>query len=108
MASVELVYHADCPNVGECRARLLRAFSDAGIPPAWQEWRVDDADAPARVRHYGSPTVLIDGRDVCMTEESAGASCRLYLQPDGSTGGTPSMEVLANALRTRSAVRRER
>jgi hypothetical protein len=103
MPTVELVYHAGCPNVRECRARLLHAFAAVGIPPAWQEWLVDDTDAPARVRGYGSPTVLIDGRDASATEESTGASCRLYLQPDGSTGGAPSVEVLANALRTSAA-----
>ena len=99
MAEVELVYDADCPNVSDARAQLLRAFAKAKIAPSWQEWRLDDVDAPARIRGYGSPTILVDGKDVSGTGKAGGASCRLYVQPNGSMGKAPTAEMITIALR---------
>jgi hypothetical protein len=64
MATVDLVYDPDCPNVSLARTNLMRAFSRAGMQPQWSEHRIGDRNAPERVRGYGSPTVLVDGRDV--------------------------------------------
>ena len=64
MTTVELIYDRDCPNVHEARTQLLHAFARAKVEARWQEWRADDDDSPARVRGYGSPTILVDGRDV--------------------------------------------
>ncbi|MBW2162792.1 MAG: hypothetical protein JRH14_23045 [Deltaproteobacteria bacterium] len=99
MPTVELVYDSDCPNVADARAQLLRAFAETKIAPRWQEWQGDDADSPARVRGYGSPTILVDGIDVAETDERGGPCCRLYAQPDGSMRGVPSVETLVAALK---------
>jgi mercuric ion transport protein len=99
MPTVELVYDADCPNSGQARSQLLRAFARAGLPPRWQEWRADDPEAPAHVRGLGSPAVLVDGRDVAGTEPGAEArSCRLYTHGDGSRHGAPPVDLLVAAL----------
>ncbi len=91
MATVDLVYDADCPNISATRANLMRAFSLAGIQPKWSEHRIGDPSAPERTRGYGSPTVLVDGRDVAGLEPSAEVCCRIYV---AATGGTqaPSVE----------------
>ena len=78
MATVDLVYDADCPNISVARANLIRAFSVAGIQPKWSEHRIGDATAPERTRGYGSPTVLVDGRDV---SESSGRVGLLLQDP---------------------------
>ena len=62
--TVEFIYDPDCPNVAEARAQLLRAFSETGISPRWVEWNRDSAEAPANARGFGSPTLLVNGRDV--------------------------------------------
>lgn len=98
MPAVELVYDGDCPNVADVRAQLLRAFAQTKIAPRWQEWLIDDADSPAHVRGWGSPTILVDGRDVDARGNGAGASCRLYVQRNGSLRGAPSAETIAAAL----------
>lgn len=97
---VELVYDADCPNVGAARAELLRAFGRAGLAPRWQEWRAGDPAAPPHVRGYGSPTVLVDGRDVAGEAPGAGGrSCRLYAGGDGAPRGAPPLAAIVAALR---------
>lgn len=59
---VELVYDDACPNVALARSNLLTAFNVAGVAPMWSEHRIGDPNAPAHIRGYGSPTILVDGR----------------------------------------------
>lgn len=104
MPEVELIYAGQCPNVADTRAHLLRAFARAGLDPRWTEWQVGDADAPAHTRGHGSPTILVDRRDVAPQLESGAAdTCRLYEQTDGGLGGVPSVEAITAALAQRSA-----
>lgn len=94
MPTVDLVYDPECPNVRLARANLMRAFSAAGVPASWQEHRIGDPDAPLRTRGFGSPTILVDGRDVAQIERGAESCCRLY---DGGSGA-PSVDTIAAAL----------
>lgn len=107
MRQVELIYDVGCPNVEAARAELLRAFAATGGTCRWQEWQVDDPDAPPHVGGCGSPTILVDGRDVTGSGEQGGAHCRLYPRPDGSVAGVPSADVIAQALRTGSGATAE-
>lgn len=94
---VELLYDPHCPNVGLARAQLLRAFAYAGLDPHWRESRCDEGHVAEPVRPYGSPTILVDGRDVAPLTHDA-SCCRLYAQPDGSIKGVPSVEAIRSAL----------
>lgn len=94
MSTVELVYEPSCPNVAIARANLMRAFAAAGIPARWQEHRIGDEDAPPRTRGYGSPTILVDGRDAAGEPAQAESSCRIY----AGSGGAPSVDTIARAL----------
>lgn len=94
---VELIWQRDCPNVTAARQNLMRAFSVAGVPARWREWCVDE-DCPEHVRAFGSPSILVDGRDVAGVPTASGQSCRLYQTDDGALMGAPSAEVIAAAL----------
>lgn len=97
MPKVELIYDADCPNVAAAREVLLRAFAAARVAPKWIEHLA--SEAPAYARGLGSPTILVDGRDV---SGGAGpgpeACCRLYPSPDGGLSGVPGVDVIAEAI----------
>jgi hypothetical protein len=94
-----LIYDQGCPNVDDARTQLARAFSEAGIPARWQEWDAGDADAPAHVRGYGSPTILIDGRDVAGLTPAEGRSCcRVYQHEGGGLRGVPAVADIVAAL----------
>lgn len=91
---VELVYDLDCPNVARARTRLLEGFAQAGLPPRWREWDRHAPDCPAHARRFGSPAILVDGRDADGVASSGVADCcRLYAD------GAPSREAVARALR---------
>lgn len=64
MPAVEFVYEKACPYITPTRKQLLKAFGVVGVLPAWSEWEVSDPNAPEYVRSYGSPTILVDGRDI--------------------------------------------
>ncbi len=97
---VELVYDRDCPNVAPARAQLRQALVEIGDSPEWQEWDRESADAPAYVKQYGSPTILVDGRDVDGTGTEADSNCcRVYAGADGRLNGVPSVEKIQAALR---------
>jgi len=97
--SVDLVFDADCPNVDAARDQLKAAFAQLGIEPAWREL-VNDDDMPEYARGYGSPTVLVDQRDVAGATPSDGSSCcRVYRDANGVLVGVPTIDDLVVALR---------
>jgi len=99
MMIVELVYENTCPNVKTARARLLKAFQLVGLSPNWHEWEISRPETPENVRHFGSPTILVDGKDVSeASDRTAGSSCRLYATQTGYEMA-PAVTEIAGALR---------
>lgn len=100
MKRVTLLYDRDCPNVEAARANLQAAFARLGVLPRWDEMDQSSPDAPAEWRGYGSPTVLIDGRDAAgRAPEGQSASCRIYIH-DGKRANAPPVDLLVDALRS--------
>jgi hypothetical protein len=100
MANVELIYDTTCPNVEAARQQLRRAFQELDQPPAWQEWDRGATSSPAHARQYGSPTILVDSKDVGGTSPSDGADCcRVYRAEHDSLQKVPSVESITSALR---------
>ncbi len=96
---VELIYDADCPNVAAMRSLLIKAFTRAGISARWREWERSSPDCPEYARHYGSPTVLVNGRDIASSNPIAGnAACRVYTDDKGGLRRTPPLDMLCAAL----------
>ncbi len=99
MICVELIYDSDCPNAEAARVELERALAEVGPPPRWREWDRADPEAPSYVKGYGSPTILVDGRDVAGIAPSDGVSCcRLYTDAAGGFRGTPTAAMITAVL----------
>ncbi len=99
---VELIYDRDCPNVDEARAELKKAFDELGMAPKWMEWERGDPSSPPYVRRYGSPTILVEGKDVAgeIPAKDEASCCRVYGDPAGGLRRAPSAEMIARVLRT--------
>lgn len=96
---VELIYDRDCPNVEETRANLLQAFAVANLAAEWTEWERSSPGCPPCVAGFGSPTVLVEGRDVAgETPWQHISCCRLYASVDGRYSGAPSVELVKTSL----------
>ena len=98
---IELIYDPDCPNVERARERLRQAVAERGQGLDWTEWRSDDPALPDYARGHGSPTILIDERDVAADHPQA-SSCRLYDQGNGTLHPAPPASAITAALRPRS------
>lgn len=106
---VTLVYHPACPNVAQARANLRCALAEVGLPLHWREHDRSAPDTPAELSGYGSPTVLVAGRDVCSEEPAGeGASCRLYDGGREGFVGVPPVAAIAEALRQAAGADRDR
>lgn len=97
MARVELLYFPECPNVLAAREQLRRAFEACGSSPNWIEVDVSAEGAPVYARGYGSPSVLVDGKDVTGSSPGGGSACRIYVGTD--MRGVPPLESIIAALR---------
>lgn len=95
MPKVELIYDNDCPNVPEARKLLLLAFNETGLQPSWREVDRQAADSPDYARKYGSPTILVNGKDVAENAGNDAACCRLYSHPQGTSGIPQRKQVVA-------------
>lgn len=99
MMTIELIYDSDCPNVENTRAHLRNACAQAGLEPRWREWNRSSLDSPSYIRHFGSPTVLVDGKDVAGLQPAHGGNCcRLYLGDKGEVRRSPAVEAIVAAL----------
>jgi len=90
MKPIELVYFTGCPNADNARANLRAGLEEAELEPRWTEWDQHDPGTPDRVRALGSPTVLVDGRDVTGVGPGEAAACR--------ADGAPTVEQIVAAL----------
>jgi hypothetical protein len=98
---VELIYDQGCPNAAAARTSLLRAFSQTGLTPHWQEWERSAETSPDYVCAYGSPTVLVNGRDVAIENAADGNHCRVYRDERGVLRGMPAVGDIVRALNER-------
>jgi hypothetical protein len=99
---IELVYDPTCPNVEQARAAIRGALAAVGAPIAWRETDCSDDATPAALRALGSPSVLVNGRDVgCGGGTMARAeanSCRIYRDDCGCICGAPSVELILETI----------
>lgn len=88
--TIELVFIEGCPHVDRARANLRSALASAGGSATWTEWDVGSDATPDRYRRFGSPTVLVNGRDVTGAGRSQAIACRVE--------GGPSVAAIVAAL----------
>lgn len=97
--TVEFIYDSNCPHVNTARANLLQAFGAAHVEVKWTEWERSSSDAPLHARSFGSPAVLVNGRDVAgELPRKAADYCRLYRAADGGQTGAPPAKTIERAL----------
>lgn len=96
---IEVLTVADCPHRVRTLDRLRDALAHVGrTDVAITEREVGDATEASRLGMHGSPTILVDGRDLFGDfRTEASLSCRLY-RSDAGVDGAPSVDALVDAL----------
>jgi len=93
---VELIFFAGCPHVEPARAALRIARERAAWRRSGRTGTRLRPEAPAHAHGLGSPTILVDGRDVTgASTRTTGRACR--------ADGVPAPEVIIAALAGPSA-----
>ena len=96
---VQLVYFDGCPNIAPARQVLRRALAACALSTvSFEEVDVTARGTPAHLADWGSPTILVDGKDVAGAARPMGPCCRLYPAEDGRLGGVPSETSIRAAL----------
>lgn len=98
---VELLYFEGCPSYERLLPRLRDLVAEHGAGVDIELRRVETPEAAENERFLGSPTVLVDGRDVepgATGRSDYGLKCRLYPTSDGHSPTPPDDFVIA-ALR---------
>jgi hypothetical protein len=95
---IDVLVVPDCPNAPVVIERLAQAL--AGRADVQVATRViDTVEQADQWGMHGSPTVLVDGRDLFAAPGiPASVSCRLYQDESGRAQGAPSLARLRQAL----------
>ena len=94
---IQLLYEDGCPYVGLARSALSEAVAELGLQAYVEEVRVSTEEEARRLGMPGSPTVLINGRDIADGGE-AGLGCRTYITVSGQHQGWPDKDSISWAL----------
>jgi hypothetical protein len=98
---IELLWWKGCPSTERALAELRTALQETGLSEAHIAMsEIGDEDLARERGFVGSPTVLVDGRDVAPAgDEEAGLNCRIYRLRNGKVSPTPDPQDLRDALR---------
>jgi hypothetical protein len=98
---IELQWWEGCPSTERARVELREVLDGLGLQGV--EIRMSEVtgdDEAHAMRFPGSPTILIDGRDVVTPnpEEPIGLTCRVYRRRDGQVSPTPDPADVRDAI----------
>lgn len=91
---ITIQYFDGCPNwkIADERVKNVIRASSAHVDLDYQ--LIDSPETAERLGFHGSPTILIDGRDLFATgEEPVGLSCRTYRTEVGIQGAPTEQQI---------------
>ncbi|WP_043735046.1 MULTISPECIES: hypothetical protein [Nocardia] len=97
---LEILEVPACPGAAVLEQRLRQVAADVPMALEIVHRMIGDADEAAAAGMSGSPTLLIDGRDLFATPgQTPSLSCRLYPTGTGRLDGVHSAAALRAVLR---------
>ncbi|HUK29271.1 MAG TPA: hypothetical protein VLV31_12670 [Candidatus Acidoferrales bacterium] len=97
---VRFLYTEDCPSHDEALQRLRGVLDEEHVNADIEIVRVDTFEEAEKEHYPGSPTILIDGRDISPIPDSRYApACRAYVLEDGRISPLPSISMIQKAVR---------
>jgi hypothetical protein len=97
---VRFLYSEDCPSHDEALLRLRNALDEEQVVADVEVVQVDTFEEAEKECYPGSPTIMIDGQDICPIPNSRYApACRAYVLEDGRVSPLPSISMIRKAIR---------
>jgi len=80
---IQFLYFDGCPNASILEASLAEALTRSGADHPYQRIDLSSGSTDEPIMGFGSPTILVDGKDLFDSPASVAGhlSCRIY--PDG-------------------------
>ncbi|MBI2856858.1 MAG: hypothetical protein HYX95_00940 [Chloroflexi bacterium] len=97
-ARVQLLRFPDCPDAAAAGVALRRVLAECNLPAEFEEIDITAPGTPEALARWGSPTILINGKDL-VGETPSGPTCRLYATPEG-VAGVPPDNLIREKLQT--------
>jgi hypothetical protein len=98
---ITFLYFEDCPSHEAALARLRQVMAEEGVRTEIEIVKVETDEQAQSRRFVGSPTILIDGRDIdpLPADVQVALTCRAYQLEDGRISPLPSADMIRRALR---------
>jgi hypothetical protein len=97
---IRFLYSEDCPSHDEALNRLRKTLDEEQVTADIEIVRVDTFEEAEKECFPGSPTIMIDGHDICPIPISSYApACRAYVLEDGRISPLPSISMIRKAIR---------
>jgi hypothetical protein len=96
-----LLWWEGCPSTERALAAVREAVAELGLSGVEVQMReIATEDDAQDAGFVGSPTILIDGKDLvpAAEDEQIGLSCRVYRRRDGRVSPIPDPDDLREAL----------
>ena len=97
---ITLLYYEDCPSHNEALDRLRQVMADEDVGAEVEVIKVETEQQAQRLRFIGSPTILVNGKDIDPPPLDAyyALTCRAYRLEDGRVSPLPSPKMIRRAL----------
>ncbi len=95
------LYSEECPSHEEALERLRQVMQEEAIQAEIEVVKVETAEQAQKLAYIGSPTILVNGRDIDPPPPNAyyAVSCRAYRLEDGRISPLPSYSMIRKAIR---------
>jgi hypothetical protein len=96
---MEILYFEGCPTYREAEKTLRGMFAQEDTKVEVKLVAVNTVEEAQRLRFPGSPTIRVNGEDLCSVQNRAeyGLGCRMYATPEGLKGA-PTAEMVRVSL----------
>jgi hypothetical protein len=98
---ISFQYFEDCSSHEKALERLQRVLNEEGVQAKIEVVRVETNEQATKLHFSGSPTILVDGKDIdeSTNSHSYALACRAYRLEDGRISPLPPEDMIRRAIR---------
>lgn len=99
---IDFFYFEECPSHEQALERLRKVLVEERIEAEISVVQVETEEEARDLKFIGSPTILIEGRDIDppLEQPNYALTCRVYQLEDGRISPLPSEEMIRNTIKT--------
>lgn len=98
---INFLYFEECPSHEQALERLKKVISEEGVEADISVVRVETEEEARDLEFAGSPTILIEGRDISphLEPPNYALTCRAYQLENGRISPLPSEDMIRRTIK---------